>query len=276
MSVKNILCAYNGAPSSDVALRAAVLMHKKYNAHVTGLFAYGGSRIDSNLRSWMPKTLQSSLLKVENDLCENVESQFRKITEAKVQGDYLHWISEKGRSNATVADYARMFDITVVGQFDSVLGAEHVELRPDHIALRSGRPVLMIPKNWSEDAISDHAVLAWDGRRTATRALADAMQILETKRLITVLTIDNGKKIAPLNGICVEDALTRHGVEVERVHVKPKGRTVGQAILDYCKETEATFLVAGAYEHSIFREELVGGVTNTIVSQADIPVLISH
>jgi len=276
MAVKNILLAYNGSASSEAALKAAILMHAKHDTHVTGLLAHGCSKIDANLRPWMPNSMRESLLEMEDEANKRIEAQFFSSAQAHIAGDKLHWIAERGRSNATVSEYARMFDITVVGQHDALLGAEHLELHPDRIAVKSGRPVLVFPKDWDEPNINEHAVLAWDGRRTATRALADAMQILETKKLITVLTVDNGKIGEPLKGIDVEVALRRHGIEVEMVRVKSQGRSVGQTILDYCDERGAGLLVTGAYEHSVFREELMGGVTNKLVRQAKLPVLMSH
>jgi nucleotide-binding universal stress UspA family protein len=35
-------------------------------------------------------------------------------------------------------------------------------------------------------------------------------------------------------------------------------------------------LVMGAYEHSKFREDFLGGVTATVLREIEIPVLLSH
>lgn len=275
VAVKNILLAYNGGVSSKAAVNAAILMHKKYDAHVTGLLAHGHSRINANMRSWMPKSMRASLKEMEAEANAKIRQKFFFGT-ADIDPDKLHWIEERGRSNATVAEYARMYDLTVVGQHDVLQGSEHLELHPDQIAIKSGRPVLILPKDWAATEVNEHAVLAWNGRRTATRALADAMQILETKKLITVLTVDTGKLCESLKGIDVETALQRHGVQVKSVRIRSEGRSVGQAILDFCQQQNAGLLVTGTYEHSVFREGLVGGVTNKIVSEAKLPVLMSH
>lgn len=276
MTVKNILCAYNGSPASEAALKASILMHQQYDAHVTGFFAHGGSSVDAGLRSWMPESLRESLLQVEVGFNAQVRQQFFARVAELVAPEKLHWVSENGRSDASVAEYARLFDITVVGQFDQLPGREHLELHPDQIALKSGRPVLIFPKDWDQKEIPDHAVLAWDGKRTATRALADAMQLLETKQRITVLTVETGKTCQALTGIDVVEALRRHDVEVEQVTISPKGRSVGDSILAYCNAVGAGLLVTGAYEHSVFSEDLMGGVTDTLIRKANIPVLMSH
>ena len=49
--------------------------------------------------------------------------------------------------------------------------------------------MLIVPRDGAPEALGDRAFVAWDGRRSAARALADAMQILETKSLVTILTV---------------------------------------------------------------------------------------
>jgi len=276
MAVKNILCAYNGSGSSDAALRGCFLMHKQYDAHVTGLLAHGGSQLDERLLTWIPKSLQQPILELEQSTNQKIEEQFFNNAAGAIAANKLHWVSDEGRSNHTVAEHARMFDLTVMGQFDPLVGHEHLELYPDQVAIMSGRPVLIFPRDWNLSQIPESAVLAWDGKRTASRALFDSMQILETKKKIVVLMVDTGKRFPPGNGLDIKEALNRHGVEVDLVTVKANGKPVGEVILDYCDRTNAELLVMGAYQHSVFREDLVGGVTNTIITQAALPVLLSH
>ena len=62
MAISNILVAYNGSASSDAALAAAVLMHRKYGAHVTGLMATQ-SRLDLLELPWMPDAIRETIVK---------------------------------------------------------------------------------------------------------------------------------------------------------------------------------------------------------------------
>lgn len=276
MGIKNILLAYNSSNSSKAALRAALLMQKKYDAHLTGLLAQGPTQVDSDLRSWLPKSMRNTLLEMQHKATLEIEQDFLSTVKGSLNPEKLHWIAQRGAANPTVAEYARMYDVTVVGQYDVLPGTEHLELQPQKIALRSGRPVLVIPKNWQGSEINDHAILAWDGRKTATRALADAMSILETKKFITVLTVNKGKLGKPLKGIDVATAIERHGVAVETVTIKPKGQSIASAILSYAEQQQAGLIVTGAYEHSAFREDLIGGVTNELSNNTSIPLLLSH
>lgn len=276
MAIKNILLAYNASSSTETALRAALLMQKKYDAHLTGLLAQGKSHLDEEVKGWMPKAMRRTLMDMQSSASQKIESAFFDAVKGAENLEKLHWIAERGAANPTVAEYARMYDITVVGQYDAMLGTEHLELHPQKIALKSGRPVLVIPKCWEGTQINDRAILAWDGKRTATRALADAMSILETKQQITVLTVNSGKLGQPLKGIDVVTAIARHNVSVDAVKIERQGRSVAAAIIDFAQQQDAGLIVTGAYEHSAFREDLIGGVTNELAKHTPIPLLLSH
>ena len=190
--------------------------------------------------------------------------------------DKIHWISKRGDGDATVAKYARLYDLTIIGRYDAVHGEDQLELHPDMIAMVSGRPVLLVPREFDMSTFNEHAVLAWDGKRASARALADAMQILKTKSLVTIVTVDDGDSEFTLPEIDVETALQRHGIKTERVHLKRNGKSVGNRILKFLDQAQPSLLVMGAYEHSKFRQSIVGGVTSSVLKKAKVPIIISH
>lgn len=276
MAIKNILVAYNGSESSDAAVHWSVLAHEKHDAHVTGLLAHASATSRLSRYHWVPDSVKDTLDELEVTANAEIHETFLKAVNGRIPQDKLHWIETDGESDATVADYALMYDITAVGRRDVLQGGKRFELHPDRIALKSGRPVFVVPRDHRPEKIHEHAVLAWDGHRAATRALNDAMQILETKQKVSVISVDTGETGKALCGIDVRTSLARHGINVE-VHVIPPGKKgIGQTILDFCAEQNAGMLVMGAFEHSPFREELFGGVTKYILENAKLPLLISH
>ncbi|MDC0739549.1 universal stress protein [Cognatishimia sp. SS12] len=276
MAIKNILVAFNGSESSEAALRTAILMHQKHGCHVTGLLVHAGQREKLSTHSWVPESVRKTIAKKVREIEQSFEAKFRDLVGDAVPADQLHWISLFGDSDATVAKYARMYDLTIVGRYDAVDGRADLELHPEEIALKSGRPVFVIPRGHAPKRIRERAVVAWDGQRAATRAVTDAMQILESKQQVDVLSIEDGSVRPSLPGIDVATALTRHGINVKRVRRDPAGARVAADILAYCEEVEAGMLVIGAYEHSVFRERLMGGSTQYILQHAKLPVLMSH
>ncbi|MEM7670052.1 MAG: universal stress protein [Pseudomonadota bacterium] len=122
----------------------------------------------------------------------------------------------------------------------------------------------------------ERALLAWDGRRAAARALSDAMALLESSVAVTVLTIGTGPAAERAEGRDVVSHLERHGVSVDWRNVANPPAGIAKCILDIADETAAGMLVMGAYEHSKFSEDLLGGVTNTVFRDAKVPILTAH
>ena len=68
--------------------------------------------------------------------------------------------------------------------------------------------------------------------------------------------------------------LERHGFAAKLVTAK--GKKIAKTILASAEEEKTGMLVMGAYEHAKLAEDLFGGVTNTVLKKAKIPVLLSH
>ncbi|SIT13184.1 Universal stress protein family protein [Roseivivax lentus] len=278
MSIKNILVAYNGLPGSEAALSGAVLMQQYFDAHLNGLFAHGNPFLSRKMQhSWMPSKVQAAILEVAEGPTADIERRFYE-TCREVPEDKLHWIDSGGSVQRTVARYARLFDLTVLGMHESSVDntMRHVEIHPDRVAYDSGRPVMTFPANHKGSVFGGRAVVAWDGGRAAARALADAMQILETETEVEIVSVGRSPLADSLPGIDVAMVLDRHNVNVTITEL-PRGRqSIADTLVDHCEKTGAGLLVMGAYEHSPIREGLIGGVTHDIALRARIPVLMSH
>ena len=57
---------------------------------------------------------------------------------------------------------------------------------------------------------------------------------------------------------------------------RPKDLEKRAAILDAAENMPAQVIVAGAYTHSRAREWLLGGVTEYLMDEATMPVLLTH
>ena len=67
-----------------------------------------------------------------------------------------------------------------------------------------------------------------------------------------------------------------HGIEAE-LALRPAGAGgIGATILQACDDLGAGLLIMGAYEHSRFSEDLLGGTTKDILARAPLPVLMAH
>ncbi|WP_170329013.1 universal stress protein [Ruegeria arenilitoris] len=276
MTLKNLLVAYNGGEASDTALHLGALMSRKYDAHLTGIVAHGVSNIVQNFPPWLAQKVAASLDDIIAGRVTELEDRFRSYLDGKVDPDKQHWIDVHADPDRTISFYTRMFDVTVLGQYENLPAADEYTLHPDRIAHASGRPILVAPKRFRPTEINESAVIAWDGKRNASRALFDAMNILETKRMVTIVTVGDKSVHRETKGIDLPTLLVRHGVEAKHVVVPRGSGGTARTILDFCMEQKTGLLVMGAFGHSKLSEDLFGGVTKHILREAEIPVFVSH
>jgi len=119
--------------------------------------------------------------------------------------------------------------------------------------------------------------VCWDGGRTATRAIADAMPFLRRAKSIDVVMVASGRsKSDDVPGADIAQHLARHDLKIEVKRIVASDIDVPNTILSYAADSSADFLVMGGYGHSRLREFVMGGATRGILSSMTIPVLMSH
>lgn len=273
MSFRNILIAYNGGEGSAAALEFAIWLANKYDAHLTGILAHGASQFTQRIPGWLARSLKSSLTDIMEARIGELTKAFRAATDGRIPADRLHWLDVRDDPDQAVARHARLYDLTVVGQYENLLGADELVLHPDRIAYASGRPTLLIPRDMDmAQAGADTAVVAWDGGRRAARAFHDALPILRRRKRVIIATVDQGQT-------GTDDMLTRvlgrHDLPLERRVLTPEGSTAA-TLLKFCQAEGASPLVMGAYEHARWSEDLIGGVTQDMARSLNVPILMSH
>ncbi len=132
------------------------------------------------------------------------------------------------------------------------------------------------PTSHAAGSINERAVVAWDGRRTASRAFFDAMHILETKSNVTIVTIGGPKTGKTQDQIDLQTIMKRHGVDAKHLFLPRTEKSIATTLLDVCREENAGLLVMGAYEHSKLAEDIWGGVTSQILEETHLPLFLSH
>lgn len=271
MPMMNLLVAFNGSDGSVAALRYAASLAERLGAHVTAMLAHSSHEVIDKRSRWIPKEALALLEAANTDILREIEAKFEAERTALGLTNALQLKEVTGRVDSVLSEAARHYDMLIVGSHADTDDA-HVTLHPDRIALLSGRPVTVVPVDYDGGGGLNHAALAWDGGRSAARALSDSLRLFEEAGRVDVLTV------GPRSGWPIDDLLThldRHGVEATH-HEWPKSQPVAATLVNWCKRNRPSLLVLGAFEHSKFREDLLGGVTSDVLSQIDIPVLLSH
>jgi nucleotide-binding universal stress UspA family protein len=173
-------------------------------------------------------------------------------------------------------EYSRLRDLTIV----PVPEGNYFDQRyAESIIFGSGRPTVVLPhtrKRTGSFAL-DTVIVAWDFSRPATRAMADAMPILEKAKRVCVLTVTKEKAIdTRRSGAELAKHLARHSVDVVLDEVDAKGRSIGDVFEAHVTYRNADLLVMGAYGHSRIREFILGGATMRMLARPPVPVFLSH
>ena len=274
MTFKSILAPL--APSEDKQAGAefAVSMAEALGARVS-VFAYA-LYPDAPGRGlpWSPKGI------IENHLAKATKA-------AQVAGQKLNALAKRARIQtsteivrstlheaiASFAEHARVHDVSVLTQ--SRPGLEHVgDLFAEAALFYSGRPLILVPKDYSLPFYTDRILIAWDGSQHAARAVSHAMPLLALAKKIEVLVVGDKEKVEKSRAKNLAANLECHGFDVELI-CRKRSDDAGE-IARECKVWGASLLVMGGYGHSRARELFFGGVTRYMVTNAAVPVLMAY
>lgn len=151
------------------------------------------------------------------------------------------------------------------------------EMEIGDLIMRVGRPVLIVPPGAAGLKLA-HALVCWNDKREARRAVADALPLLQAcKRteVVEIIVDADAMDEARSRLADVGDWLARHGVDTQ-CHATISNGAEAFQLAQIASDLEVDLIVAGAFGHSRLREWAFGGVTRDLVLQADRCVLASH
>jgi len=283
MALKDILVHLDSDNRSSARLSIAAGLARRHAAHLIGLFVVDVPRAEYFYGSAMtfmgPEQLIDRFRQESAEAARKVEAQFQDLIRREgIEGE---WRQVEDATGAAVSLHARYADITVLGQpnyheFGDVAARDAVVTTA---LMSSGRPVLTIPYAGNFPVVGDRVLVAWNASREATRAVNDAMPLLEKASMVTILAVNprggiQGHGDVPAADIALH--LARHGVRAEAAHTVTEDIGDGDTLLSYAADIGADLIVAGGYGHSRAREIMFGGVTRSLLRAMTVPVLLSH
>lgn len=141
----------------------------------------------------------------------------------------------------------------------------------------SGQPVLVYRAGMLPAAGLGRVVVAWDGSRSAARALAGALPLLAAAEAVRVLTVVN-EKPAAVAGLAAEAVrhLQAHGINAAADEFDGAGTSIGASLDAYLSREPCELLVMGAYGRSRAREFILGGATEHMLHDPKVPLFLAH
>jgi nucleotide-binding universal stress UspA family protein len=209
--------------------------------------------------------------------CRSALEVFKAKAEAAgVLGEALHGRADLYCLGDYVAKRARTRDLCIVPVAALLDGQRSIA---EDVVFGSGRPVLLFRPGRADlpGGGLGTVVLAWDGGRSAARAMAEALPVMLRARDVRVLTAVNEKPDArPGLGEDAVRHLKAHGVNAVADEVDASGRRIGQVLDDYVAACGSDLLVMGAYGRSRVREFILGGATEHLLHDPKTPLFLAH
>ena len=168
---------------------------------------------------------------------------------------------------------ARYHDLIVTGLSVNDVS---MEATAETAVFGSGRPTLLVPQD-ARPSQFQHVMIAWDGSRVATRAVADAHDFLRLAKTVTIAVVTDEKTLPESNpALRLSEYLDLHGIRTTVALVQAGRRPIAGALQDHALEIGADMMVMGAFGHSRMRDFVMGGATTGILRDLKLPVLLSH
>src|SRR5262245_55442359 len=275
---KDLLVVLDTSRNCPARLDVATGLAGRFGAHLTGLYTSPPPQVPAMIEGQLTPELIEVQMRALSEATDGVRELFTRRGEGP--GFATEWRVREGDPGEVATLHARYADLTIVGQADpesADLGATG-DL-PERVVLGAGRPVLVVPYAGTFPSIGTRVLVAWNASREATRAVNDALPLLQGASKVTVLAVNprgglHGHGEVPGADIALH--LARHGVRAEASALKSDDVEIGALLLSQAADLDADLIVMGAYGHSRLRELVLGGATREIFRSMTVPVFLSH
>lgn len=176
------------------------------------------------------------------------------------------------RSSSALEREAVLADLVVISGDAVADRSDRTHALIEDILMRLRRPLLIA--RGPADSLRGRAIVAWNGRQEAGRAVEAALPLLGGVSRTLAATHGDLADRPDLGSL--GDYLDLHDMGRPE-SLTLTGDDAGAALLDACRSHGVGLLVAGAYGHSRLRQMVMGGVTRTLLDAADGPsLLLTH
>jgi nucleotide-binding universal stress UspA family protein len=288
MDLKSIMVPFGGDDDEDGALRTAFELAKVHNAHVEvwhvtpspynmSAISYPGPGVALMYSEELLQDLKNSY----EESCANALNKFSRIAQEMdiefiddgVIPDHasasFHHVT--GNADEIISQRSRLCDLSVISRATSEKNKIFSGIVYSAL-FDSARPVLLIPAGKSLNFKNTKVIIAWNNSIEASRAVAFSFPLLKNAKVLIWAGNRKNQKPAFGDGDLVR-YLRLHGTEAEELL---PNATTPESLLMTSKTSGAAMIVMGAYSHSRFRETILGGMTNFMLKNANIPVFMAH
>lgn len=286
MSIKHILLPLTGESASGDAAVCGLTLAKVLGAHITAGYEDDLGPMYPAPDYMLPGAPYGMFFEQMQKLRQDRQKQARAHFDRAVRATHLPivsdpvckqgstmWLDDEAGNHAPIAAHGALTDLVVLespGNRRSPPAWNVVE----EALFGARRPTFIVPPGTTSIDLS-HAIIAWNGSSEAANAVERALDLLPQGAKITVLQVGDLKP-GRMSSEKLMDYLGWHCFEAELRIVEDRKDQTAQIIIDEARRAHAGFVVMGAYTHSRTREFLLGGVTDHLLRETPLPVLMAH
>ncbi|WP_291858865.1 universal stress protein [Bradyrhizobium sp.] len=277
MSYATVMVSLALDQPNEARLEGACQIAERFDAGIVGIAAaqfspplyFTSGEQAQNLIDQSQAALQARLSELETQFLGAIKKRARSV----------EWRSAIDFPARYILSHARCADIIVSGGHSDAFSDPFVRASPKDLVMQAGRPLLVVPDTVSWLDLRS-ILVAWKDSTEARRAIVDALPLLRKAQDVTIAEIVETGDSRPAAVSRVRDVvawLSRHGVAARELVPEKNGDRDAAAQLDrIAADVGAGVVVAGAFGHSRFRELILGGMTQHLITQNARCVLLSH
>jgi nucleotide-binding universal stress UspA family protein len=287
MDLKDLLVYVDQSERAPECLRTAIYLARLHRCRLTALFVNekNESQLHQRNVAELARPNHDSLNWTERHIRGEMDAAADRLLTAleaarREHGLEVEWLRLDGVASVLVPQYARFSDLCILSRDISESNPDTGYNFSEELLFVTGRPVVFIPAEGTFERIGHHISVAWNSSRAATRAVNDALPLIERAEKVTLLTV-NPASFTDLDGALpperMVEHLKRHGCAVTGVSLNevPKA-SIARAIVTEAQKLGADLIVAGAYGHPKMWEKMMGGATRDLLAEMTLPILMSH
>lgn len=277
MTWSSLIVYVDDEPDNTQRIEQAVDLAKAHGAHLIGVSACAPETPVAD--AYGAGILMGEVLTAQHERAESAlkgaEQRFRDI--ATRAGVSCEWRADVGDPTGLLVKHARAADVLIVGRDAANASGWRAPIPPD-LAMRAGRSILIAPPNPARPVAGAPVLLAWTDSRESRLAAVAAIPLLREAESVRVLELCDPEDVdgARLRTADVTAWLRRHDVKAEADARAHDDRSAGRRLLDCAAEMEAGVIVSGAWGHARMRQWIFGGVTQTLMTESPVALLLAH
>ncbi len=278
MTLRTILVCLTSMKSAAPLLKTAALLARRDNAHVIGLYVTESLVMYPGIAVHIPEVSYQGFIANQQAHTKEVKAIFDAFARSEdFPSEWRKIGSESGFLADSIIASARNVDLVVMAQEEDGEERPQINNLQERVIKECGRPVLVVPGDYTADTLGESIVLGWSETREATRAMHDLINVASANASVRVLRIGKppSNTLADYAANDMALALARHGPQVEVVHRDKDGEKVADILSHEAFEMGADMLATGAFGHSRAYDFVIGAATRALLKDAKLPVLFS-